>query len=303
MRSTWRGHGHDRLRPGLRQEPWGNRLPTEVFLSLADRGRRLGWMPPASSPSWASTWPPPGGRRPQRSGGGWDPRLHRGGQGGDPEGDAVALIAGGKVQLVVNTPAGRGSRADGIHIRATRCCTRYCPDQWPRPGAPPPGSPTGPSTRRRCACCRSTWPGERRAGGVCRVDRSGVWPGDSASGVWPGDSASGAWPGGVCGPVIEPTRVVRSTSVPGNGPPRPPGPVTPLTGQAHSPVHPTRRPVHPTRRVTRPNPTHRVTRPNPTHRSTRPNATRSPPALTPRSTRARLTRPGTPAASAPTADA
>ncbi len=33
--------------------------------------------------------------------------------------DAVDLIAGGKVQMVVNTPRGRGSRADGLHIRAT----------------------------------------------------------------------------------------------------------------------------------------------------------------------------------------
>jgi carbamoyl-phosphate synthase large subunit len=33
--------------------------------------------------------------------------------------DAVDLIAGGKVQLVVNTPRGRGPRADGDHIRAT----------------------------------------------------------------------------------------------------------------------------------------------------------------------------------------
>jgi carbamoyl-phosphate synthase large subunit len=32
--------------------------------------------------------------------------------------DAVALIAAGEVQLVVNTPRGRGPRADGAHIRA-----------------------------------------------------------------------------------------------------------------------------------------------------------------------------------------
>ena len=31
--------------------------------------------------------------------------------------DAVQLIAGGKVQMVVNTPRGRGSRDDGMHIR------------------------------------------------------------------------------------------------------------------------------------------------------------------------------------------
>jgi len=32
--------------------------------------------------------------------------------------DAVDLIGGGKVQLVINTPRGRGPRADGLHIRA-----------------------------------------------------------------------------------------------------------------------------------------------------------------------------------------
>ncbi|MDA8310401.1 MAG: carbamoyl-phosphate synthase large subunit [Actinomycetota bacterium] len=32
--------------------------------------------------------------------------------------DAVQLIASGKVQMVVNTPSGRGSRDDGMHIRA-----------------------------------------------------------------------------------------------------------------------------------------------------------------------------------------
>jgi carbamoyl-phosphate synthase large subunit len=33
--------------------------------------------------------------------------------------DAVELITSGKVQLVVNTPRGRGPRADGAHIRTT----------------------------------------------------------------------------------------------------------------------------------------------------------------------------------------
>ena len=32
--------------------------------------------------------------------------------------DAVALIASGRVHLVVNTPRGRGPRADGAHIRS-----------------------------------------------------------------------------------------------------------------------------------------------------------------------------------------
>jgi len=40
--------------------------------------------------------------------------------------DAVELIAGGKVQLVVNTPRGRGPRADGLHIRAA-CVAHLVP--------------------------------------------------------------------------------------------------------------------------------------------------------------------------------
>ena len=43
----------------------------------------------------------------------------------DPDGesaagvDVVELLASGKVDLVVNTPRGRGPRADGAHIRRT----------------------------------------------------------------------------------------------------------------------------------------------------------------------------------------
>jgi carbamoyl-phosphate synthase large subunit len=38
--------------------------------------------------------------------------------------DAVELIASGKVQLVVNTPRGRGPRADGLHIRSASVAHR-----------------------------------------------------------------------------------------------------------------------------------------------------------------------------------
>ena len=38
--------------------------------------------------------------------------------------DAVELISSGKVQLVVNTPRGRGPRADGTHIRSTALAHR-----------------------------------------------------------------------------------------------------------------------------------------------------------------------------------
>jgi carbamoyl-phosphate synthase large subunit len=36
----------------------------------------------------------------------------------DGAADAVELINEGRVQLVINTPSGRGARADGAHIRA-----------------------------------------------------------------------------------------------------------------------------------------------------------------------------------------
>jgi carbamoyl-phosphate synthase large subunit len=38
--------------------------------------------------------------------------------------DAVELISGGKVQMVVNTPRGRGPRADGTHIRSAALAHR-----------------------------------------------------------------------------------------------------------------------------------------------------------------------------------
>ncbi|HEY5156322.1 MAG TPA: carbamoyl phosphate synthase large subunit, partial [Acidimicrobiales bacterium] len=44
---------------------------------------------------------------------------------GEPTGiDAVELIASGKVQLVVNSPRGRGPRADGAHIRTAAGANR-----------------------------------------------------------------------------------------------------------------------------------------------------------------------------------
>ena len=43
--------------------------------------------------------------------------LDGGGSGAGAGADAVALIRDGKVDLVVNTPRGRGPRADGAYIR------------------------------------------------------------------------------------------------------------------------------------------------------------------------------------------
>jgi carbamoyl-phosphate synthase large subunit len=108
----------------------GNRLPTSgtVFLSLADRDKSaglevarqfvaLGFELAATSGTAAMLESEglPVGTVVAKVGTG------AGGGGGSAGGevDAVELIAGGKVQLVVNTPRGRGPRADGDHIRAT----------------------------------------------------------------------------------------------------------------------------------------------------------------------------------------
>jgi len=99
----------------------GNRLPVAgtVFLSLADRDKRsgleaarqfadLGFELAATSGTAAML---------ESEGIGVATVVAKV---GDPEGvDAVALLSSGKVQLVVNTPRGRGPRADGDHIRAT----------------------------------------------------------------------------------------------------------------------------------------------------------------------------------------
>ncbi len=101
----------------------GNRLPVDgtVFLSLADRDksagldvarqfRALGFELAATSGTAAMLEAEgiPVGTVVAKIG-----DSHPGAV------DAVDLIAGGKVQLVVNTPRGRGPRADGVHIRAT----------------------------------------------------------------------------------------------------------------------------------------------------------------------------------------
>jgi carbamoyl-phosphate synthase large subunit len=124
MRSTGEVMGIDRtfgLAFAKSQIAAGNRLPTEgtVFLSLADRDKAagldaarqfsvLGFELAATSGTAAAL---------EAAG---IPVSTVVAKVGDPEGeDAVALIAEGKVQLVVNTPRGRGPRADGIHIRST----------------------------------------------------------------------------------------------------------------------------------------------------------------------------------------
>jgi carbamoyl-phosphate synthase large subunit len=101
----------------------GNRLPVDgtVFLSLADRDKAagldaarqfaaLGFELAATSGTAAML---------EAEGIAVATVVAKVGESHPGGVDAVDLIAGGRVQLVVNTPRGRGPRADGLHIRAT----------------------------------------------------------------------------------------------------------------------------------------------------------------------------------------
>ena len=100
----------------------GNRLPTSgaVFFSLADRDKAagleaarqfaaLGFELAATSGTAALL---------ESEGIAVGTVVAKVGESHPGKVDAVELIAGGKVQLVVNTPRGRGPRADGLHIRS-----------------------------------------------------------------------------------------------------------------------------------------------------------------------------------------
>ncbi|HXA30747.1 MAG TPA: carbamoyl-phosphate synthase large subunit [Acidimicrobiales bacterium] len=124
MRSTGEVMGIDRtfgLAFAKSQIAAGNRLPTEgtVFLSLADRDKALGLEAARQFSVLGFDLAATSGTAAALEAAGI-PVSTVVAKVGDPEGeDAVALIAEGKVQLVVNTPRGRGPRADGIHIRST----------------------------------------------------------------------------------------------------------------------------------------------------------------------------------------
>ena len=124
MRSTGEVMGIDRtfgLAFAKSQIAAGNRLPTEgtVFLSLADRDKAAGLDAARQFSVLGFDLAATSGTAAALEAAGI-PVSTVVAKVGDPEGeDAVALIAEGKVQLVVNTPRGRGPRADGIHIRST----------------------------------------------------------------------------------------------------------------------------------------------------------------------------------------
>ena len=101
----------------------GNRLPTggTVFLSLADRDKRGGLEAARQFASLGFDLAATAGTAATLEAAGIPVATVVAKMGDTRPGvvDAVDLIAGGKVQLVVNTPRGRGPRADGDHIRAT----------------------------------------------------------------------------------------------------------------------------------------------------------------------------------------
>jgi carbamoyl-phosphate synthase large subunit len=101
----------------------GNRLPVDgtVFLSLADRDKAAGLDAARqfaalgfdlAATSGTAAWL-------ESEGIPVSTVVAKVGESHPGVVDAVELIAGGRVQLVVNTPRGRGPRADGLHIRAT----------------------------------------------------------------------------------------------------------------------------------------------------------------------------------------
>jgi carbamoyl-phosphate synthase large subunit len=128
MRSTGEVMGIDRsfgLAFAKSQAAAGNRLPVSgtVFLSVADRDKRagveiarrfveLGFALAATTGTAAAV---------EAEGLPVATVVAKVGEGTGA--DAVELISSGKVDLVINTPRGRGPRADGAHIR--RAATRH----------------------------------------------------------------------------------------------------------------------------------------------------------------------------------
>jgi carbamoyl-phosphate synthase large subunit len=100
----------------------GNRLPVggTVFFSLADRDKRAGLDAARQFVALGFELAATSGTAAMLDAQGVPVAtvVAKVGDSGPGVVDAVDLIAGGKVQLVINTPRGRGPRADGLHIRA-----------------------------------------------------------------------------------------------------------------------------------------------------------------------------------------
>jgi carbamoyl-phosphate synthase large subunit len=122
MRSTGEVMGIDRtfgLAFSKSQLAAGDRLPDEgsVFMSLADRDKATGEVAARRFVENGFTIAATAGTADQLEAAGI-PVETRVAKLGEVGVDAVELISSGKIHLVVNSPRGRGPRADGAHIRA-----------------------------------------------------------------------------------------------------------------------------------------------------------------------------------------
>jgi carbamoyl-phosphate synthase large subunit len=127
MRSTGEVMGVDRsfgLAFAKSQTAAGNRLPESgtVFLSLADRNKAVGLVAARRFVELGFALAATTGTAAALEADGI-PVATVVAKVGEPGVDAVELISSGLVDLVVNTPRGRGPRADGNHIR--RAATRH----------------------------------------------------------------------------------------------------------------------------------------------------------------------------------
>jgi carbamoyl-phosphate synthase large subunit len=124
MRSTGEVMGVDRsfgLAFTKSQAAAGNRLPERgtVFLSLADRDKPAGLTAARRLVELGFSLVATAGTAAALEGAGIpvDAVVAKLGEDREPGMDAVDMISSGKVDLVINTPRGRGPRADGNHIR------------------------------------------------------------------------------------------------------------------------------------------------------------------------------------------
>jgi carbamoyl-phosphate synthase large subunit len=128
MRSTGEVMGIDRtfgLAFAKGQLAAGDRLPSSgcVFMSLADRDKPVGVAAAQRFVASGFTIAATEGTADTLEAAGV-PVATRVAKLGETGVDAVDLISSGKVDLVVNSPRGRGPRADGAHIRAAAAVGR-----------------------------------------------------------------------------------------------------------------------------------------------------------------------------------
>jgi carbamoyl-phosphate synthase large subunit len=123
MRSTGEVMGID-LTPGLAfvkaELSAGTKLPESgtIFMSLADRDKEIGVIAARGYRELGFSIAATSGTAAALRDAGIDVDIDVAKLGEEGGVHAVSLIRAGKVQMVVNSPRGRGSRADGEHIRS-----------------------------------------------------------------------------------------------------------------------------------------------------------------------------------------